>query len=66
MCPVSLRMAAPGSAALIAALISCCACGYAETLDELYAKAKAEKSLVIYAGGITSPWRGNSKANFPA
>ena len=51
MCPVSLRMAAPGSAALIAALISCCACGYAETLDELYAKAKAEKSLVIYAGG---------------
>src|SRR5262249_28277107 len=51
MCPVSLRMAAPGSAALIAALISCCACGYAETLDELYARAKAEKSLVIYAGG---------------
>src|SRR5262244_2473024 len=51
MCRASLRMAAPGSVALIAALFSCCACGYAETLDELYAKAKAEKSLVIYAGG---------------
>ena len=28
-----------------------CASGSAETLDELYAKAKNEKSLVIYAGG---------------
>src|SRR5262247_354214 len=25
--------------------------GHAQTLDELYAKAKDEKSLVIYAGG---------------
>jgi ABC-type Fe3+ transport system substrate-binding protein len=31
-----------------------CTPGYAETLDELYAKAKDEKSLVIYAGGPVS------------
>src|SRR6266567_103943 len=31
------------------ALVAAPAC--AETLDELYAKAKLEKSLVIYAGG---------------
>jgi ABC-type uncharacterized transport system YnjBCD substrate-binding protein len=40
----------------------------AETLDELYAKAKDEKSLVIYAGGrsrTTSRWRGSSSASFP-
>jgi hypothetical protein len=40
----------------------------AEPLDELYAKAKLEQSLVIYAGGpvsITSPWRATSSAGFP-
>src|SRR5262245_48297463 len=54
MCAASLRMAAPGPVGLIAALVSCCVSGYAETLDELYSKAKAEKSLVIYAGGPVS------------
>ena len=43
--PTSLR------ALVAAALALLCAPGYAETLDELYAKAKDEKSLVIYAGG---------------
>ena len=41
----------------------------AETLDELYSKAKTEKSLVIYAGGpcrTMSPWRENSRASFRA
>src|SRR5262245_61461444 len=46
----------------VAAAIGYSACGVialsgaarAETLDELYAKAKNEKSLVIYAGGPVS------------
>lgn len=54
MSAASLRMAACGPSALIAALVLCCAAGRAETLDELYTKAKAEKSLVIYAGGPVS------------
>jgi ABC-type Fe3+ transport system substrate-binding protein len=28
----------------------------AETVDQIYAKAKAEKTLVFYAGGPTLPW----------
>jgi ABC-type Fe3+ transport system substrate-binding protein len=39
---------------MAAAIMLLCAPGYAETLDELYAKAKDEKSLVIYAGGPVS------------
>src|SRR5712691_10225907 len=54
MSAASLRMAACGPSALVAALALCCASGRAETLDELYAKAKTEKSLVIYAGGPVS------------
>jgi hypothetical protein len=54
---------------MAAAIMLLCAPGYAETLDELYAKAKDEKSLVIYAGGrcrTTSRWRGTSSAGFRA
>jgi ABC-type Fe3+ transport system substrate-binding protein len=54
MYAASLRRAARGPVALIAALVLCCAFGHAETLDELYTKARAEKSLVIYAGGPVS------------
>jgi len=43
-----------GPSVLIAAIVLPCACGSAETLDELYAKAKGEKSLVVYAGGPVS------------
>ena len=39
---------------MAAAIMLLCTPGYAETLDELYAKAKDEKSLVIYAGGPVS------------
>lgn len=28
----------------------------ADSIDDIYAKAKAEKSLVLYAGGPTAPW----------
>src|SRR5262245_878089 len=40
----------------LAAVVSCLATDvWAETLDELYEKAKAEKSLVFYAGGPAVP-----------
>ena len=39
---------------MAAAITLLCVPGYAETLDELYAKARNEKSLVIYAGGPVS------------
>ena len=48
--PTILRTLPP----MAAAITLLCAPGYAETLDELYAKAKNEKSLVIYAGGPIS------------
>ena len=48
--PTALRALPP----MAAAIMLLCAPGYAETLDELYAKAKDEKSLVIYAGGPVS------------
>ena len=48
--PTMLRTLPP----MAAAITLLCAPGYAETLDELYAKAKNEKSLVIYAGGPIS------------
>jgi ABC-type Fe3+ transport system substrate-binding protein len=48
--PTALRALPPMAAAIM--LLS--APGYAETLDQLYAKAKDEKSLVIYAGGPVS------------
>lgn len=50
----SLRMAACGPVGLIAAVVLCCASAYADTLGELYTKAKSERSLVIYAGGPVS------------
>lgn len=52
MFAATLRMHAPPALGVAIALY--CASGYAETLDELYAKAKDEKSLVIYAGGPVS------------
>ncbi len=43
-----------GSSAASAAFVLLVVSGHAETLDELYAKAKNEKSLTIYAGGPVS------------
>jgi len=34
----------------------------AQTLDELYAKAKGEGALAFYAGGPTAPWEARAKA----
>lgn len=46
------------AALAIATLVMACSGGNAsaETLDQIYAKAKQEKSLVFYAGGPTAPW----------
>jgi hypothetical protein len=54
MLVTSMRTALRGPSAFIAAFALLGASGQAETLDELYAKAKLEKSLVIYAGGPVS------------
>src|SRR5262249_8086219 len=51
MFAVTPRTALRGPAALPVAAMLLVVPGQAETLDELYAKAKDEKSLVIYAGG---------------
>jgi hypothetical protein len=50
----SFATALRGASVFVAAMALSCACGSAETLDELYSKAKAEKSLTIYAGGPVS------------
>ena len=54
MFAVTLRTALRGPAALSVAAVLLAVPGQAETLDELYAKAKDEKTLVIYAGGPVS------------
>jgi ABC-type Fe3+ transport system substrate-binding protein len=43
-----------GSSAVSTAFVLLAVSGHAETIDELYAKAKTEKSLTIYAGGPVS------------
>lgn len=51
MSAATARTALRAPSALIVAVPLLCAPAGAETLDELYAKAKDEKSLTIYAGG---------------
>jgi ABC-type Fe3+ transport system substrate-binding protein len=41
--------------AALAAVVACATTAHAQTLDELYEKAKQEKSLVFYAGGPAAP-----------
>ena len=43
------------STAALAAMVACATATHAQTLDELYEKAKQEKSLVFYAGGPAAP-----------
>src|ERR1700691_515207 len=40
----------------LAAVLASVAVARAETIDQIYAKAKAEGSLAFYAGGPTAPW----------
>jgi ABC-type Fe3+ transport system substrate-binding protein len=44
-----------------ATLLTAAAAARAETVDQLYEKAKAERSLVLYAGGPTSPYEARIK-----
>ena len=41
--------------AALAAVVACTTAAHAQTLDDLYEKAKQEKSLVFYAGGPAAP-----------
>ena len=54
---------------IAAALLTTAATVRAETVEQLYDKAKAEKSLVFYAGGPTAPYEARIKQfqeKFPA
>src|SRR5262245_51524410 len=55
-------------ACIAAALLTAAAMARAETVEQLYEKAKAEKSLLFYAGGPTAPYEARIKqfqAAFP-
>ena len=45
----------------LAALVLCAVPARAQSLDSLYQKAKAEGSVVLYAGGPTAPWDSAAK-----
>jgi ABC-type Fe3+ transport system substrate-binding protein len=46
---------------ILAALVLCAIPARAQNLDALYKKAKAEGSVIIYAGGPTAPWDAAAK-----
>ena len=48
-------------ASIVAALLLSAPPARAETVEQLYEKAKAEKTLVFYAGGPTAPYEGRIK-----
>jgi ABC-type Fe3+ transport system substrate-binding protein len=48
-------------ASAVAALLCSTTAARAETVEQLYEKAKAEKTLVFYAGGPTAPYEGRIK-----
>jgi ABC-type Fe3+ transport system substrate-binding protein len=50
-----------GMAAVAFVLLLAGPAATAETLDQIYAKAKTEKTLVFYAGGPTAPWEAAAK-----
>jgi ABC-type Fe3+ transport system substrate-binding protein len=47
--------------AALASVLSCGMPAAAETMDELYAKARLEKSVVFYSGGPVAPYEGFAK-----
>ena len=49
------------SFALASSLLAVAPGAKAETIDQIYAKAKTEKALVFYAGGPTAPWEAAAK-----
>jgi ABC-type Fe3+ transport system substrate-binding protein len=56
-----MRRLGPAALALAAALSLGATAATAETLDEIYQKAKTEKELVFYAGGPTAPYEARIK-----
>ena len=59
--PAWLRRRLAHAAPALAALILCTMPARAQSLDALYQKAKAEGSVVLYAGGPTAPWEAAAK-----
>lgn len=55
------RLTATAAAAAIALLAAGAAPAGAQSLDEIYAKAKTEGAFVLYAGGPTAPWEARAK-----
>lgn len=60
--PRSTGRAVARTAGALAALMLCAAASSGETLDQLYEKARAEKTLVLYTGGPAAPWESSAKA----
>ena len=61
-------MLARGGLAMAAAAVLAATAGSAETMDELYAKAKPEGHLVLYGGGPVEPferWAKEFEQKFP-
>jgi len=55
------RSEAFGSSLATLAVLLCAPAAAAETMDDLYAEAKAEKSLVFYSGGPVAPYESFAK-----
>jgi ABC-type Fe3+ transport system substrate-binding protein len=62
--PIALtrRLAAAALVASLAGLVAAAPAARAQSLDDLYAKAKGEGALSFYVGGPTAPWEARTKA----
>ena len=61
MITCAMRFAAMTALALIVAPLAAVLPLQAETLDEVYSKAKSEAHFVLYVGGPTAPWEAKAK-----
>jgi ABC-type Fe3+ transport system substrate-binding protein len=62
--PIALtrRLAAAALIASLAGLVAAAQTARAQSLDDLYAKAKGESAFSFYVGGPTAPWEARTKA----
>lgn len=60
------RSEAFGSSLAMLAVLLCAPAAAAETMDDLYAEAKAEKSLVFYSGGPVAPYEASPRSSSSA
>ena len=59
---MTIRSAAPAAATGLLLAVSCCTAASAQTLDQLYAAAKEEKTLVLWGAGPTAGYESAVKA----